>query len=178
MAALRSPGSTIVVVVGAVTDRILRDLGRLPNVQALRLTEPDSPPLREVVSAASRPFLVHDLDPLGAVEAAWHGFFDDPSSIGVLRVEVESALTALAAGEAVLPDYYLVLDPAGIGEAASQWWLGVLAAIAPTRVLPVEATTAAVQRMLGSLPAGRAWPDPAGWLRELHLQVPDRVGLI
>jgi hypothetical protein len=175
---MRSPGSTVVVVVGAVTDAMLRELGRLPNVQALRLTEADSPPLREVLGAASRPFLVHDLDPLAAVATAWRGFFDDPSTLGVLRVEVESALTAFAAGESVLPDYYLVLDPAGISAAESQWWLGVLAAVAPSRVLPVEASTVAVQRMLGALPTGRAWPDPAGWLRELHLQVPDRAGLL
>ena len=175
---MRSPGSTVVVVVGGVTDAILRDLGRLPNVQALRLTEDDSPPLREVLGAASRPFLVHDLDPLAAVATAWRAFYDDPSTIGTLRVEIESALTAFAAGESVMPDYFLVLDPESISAAESQWWLGVLAAIAPSRVLPVQATTGAVQRMLGALPTGRAWPDPAGWLRELHLQVPDRVGLI
>ncbi|SDZ52330.1 hypothetical protein [Herbiconiux ginsengi] len=175
---MRSPGSTVVVVVGSVTDVILRELGRLPNVQALRLTEQGAPTLREVLGAASRPFLVHDLDPLAAVAAAWRGFYDDPSTLSLLRVETESALTAFAAGESVLPDYYLVLDPEGIDEAESQWWLGVLAAIAPSRVLPVEAATAAVQRMLGALPTGRAWPDPAGWLRELHLQVPDRAGLL
>jgi hypothetical protein len=167
-----------VVVVGGVTDAIVRELGRLPNVQAVRLTEEGAPAVREVLASASRPFLVHDLDPLEKVAQAWTAFFDDPSTLSTLRIEVESALTAFAAGESVLPDYYIVLDPENIGVAESQWWLGVLAAIAPSRVLPVEATTAAVQRMLGSLPTGRAWPGPAGWLRELHLQVPDRAGLI
>jgi hypothetical protein len=167
-----------VVVVGDVTDAILRDLGHLPNVQALRLTGDGDPPLREVLGSASRPFLVHDLDPLATVAAAWTSFFDDPSTLGALRIEVESALAAFAAGESVLPDYYLVLDPENVTAAESQWWLGVLAAVAPSRVIPVQPSTAAVQRMLGSLPTGRSWPAPAGWLRGLHLRVPDRAGLL
>ena len=178
---MRSPGSTVVVLVGAVTDDIVRALGRLPNVQAVRLTGDDTdgaPSVRDLLGSASRPFLVHDLDPLQKVAAAWIAFFADPSTLGVLRVEIESALTAFAAGEAVLPDYYLVLDPEHLEPAESQWWLGVLAAVAPSRVIPVEPRTAAVQRALGTLPTGRAWPDPAGWLRELHLQVPDRAGLL
>ncbi len=188
---MRSPGSTVVVVVGGVTDAIVRELGRLPNVQALRLTDEESrataeaaarpavgaPSVREVLASAHSPFLVHDLDPLAAVARAWTAFFENPATLPALRIETESALASFAAGESVLPDYYLVLGPETITTAESQWWLGVLAAVAPSRVLPVEATTGAVQRMLGSLPTGRAWPEPAGWLRELPLQVPDRVGL-
>ena len=175
---MRSPAATVVVMVGRVPDALLRELGGMPNVQALRLTEEGSPPLRDVLGAAQRTFLVHDLDPLAAVARAWIGFFDDPASIGVLRVEVESALAAFSSGAAVLPDYYLVADPETLTPTEAQWWLGVLAAIAPARVIPVPARGAAVRQTLAALPAGRAWPEPAGWLRELDLQVPDRAGLL
>jgi hypothetical protein len=167
-----------VVVVGEVGDTLVRELGRSPNVRALRLTESGAPPVREVLAAAHAPFLVHDLDPLGAVAAAWIAFFDDPSTIGTLRIEVESVLTAFASGDAVLPDYYLVLAPENVGTVEGQWWLGVLAAMAPARVIPTPATGAAVRHALATLPAGRAWPEPASWLRDLHLRVPDRAGLI
>ncbi|GAA2237082.1 hypothetical protein N1031_11270 [Herbiconiux moechotypicola] len=175
---MRSPSSTVVVLAGAVTDAVVGELGRLPNVQALRLTGEGAPPVREVLGAASRPFLVHDLDPLAAVARAWSGYFDDPSTAGVLRVEVASALSAFAAGESVLPDYYLVLGAETLEPRAAAWWLGVLAATAPARVVPVAATTAAVRQALATLPAGRGWPDPAGWLPELHLRVPDHAGLV
>lgn len=168
----------MVVMVGRVPDALIRELGGMPNVQALRLTESDSPPLRDVLSAAHRPFLVHDLDPLAAVARAWIGFFDDPQTIGTLRVDVESVLTAFSSGDAVLPDYYLVADPETLSPSEAQWWLGVLAAIAPARVIPVPSNGAAVRRALATLPAGRGWPEPAGWLRALDLQVPDRAGLI
>jgi hypothetical protein len=175
---MRSPSSTVVVLTGAVTDGIVGGLGRLPNVQALRLTPEGAPPLREVLGAAHRPFLVHDLDPLAAVSRAWAGFFDDPSTLGTLRVETAAALSAFAAGEAVLPDYYLVLGPESLDPREGAWWLGVLAGVAPARVIPVPATTAAVQQALAALPSGRAWPEPAGWLGELRNRVPDHAGLV
>jgi len=175
---MRSPAATVVVMVGRVPDALLRELGGMPNVQALRLTEEGAPPVREVLGGAHRPFLVHDLDPLAAVARAWIGFFDDPASIGVLHIEVESALAAFSSGAAVLPDYYLVADPETLTATEAQWWLGVLAAVAPARVIPVPANGGAVRRALATLPTGRGWPDPAGWLRGLDLQVPDRAGLL
>ena len=56
------------------------------------------------------------------------------------------------------------------------WWLGALAHRAPSRVLPVEASGAALRARLRALPASRPWPDP-GWLRHLAFDIPDRVGL-
>jgi hypothetical protein len=54
----------------------------------------------------------------------------------------------------------------------------VLAGAAPVRVVPVQASAAAVTEVLGRLAAGRWWPaDLEVWLRGLPKVVPDRAGL-
>ena len=75
-----------------------------------------------------------------------------------------------------MPDYYVVAGPETIEGTWRHWWLGALAHRAPSRVLPVEASGAALRARLRALPSSRPWPDPA-WLRQLQFDIPDRVGL-
>lgn len=57
-------------------------------------------------------------------------------------------------------------------------WLGVLAGSAPSRVIPAQASAAAVTDTLGRLSSGRWWPaDLEGRLRDLPRILPDQVGL-
>jgi hypothetical protein len=174
---MRSPASTVIVVVGDASDEILNGLARLPNVQTAQLREPDAPPPRDVIAAAHTPYIVHDADPLEHVASAWVEFFDDRSTLGTLDVEVETVLGAFTRGDAVMPDYYLVLDPEALEGTWKHWWLGVLAGASPRRVLPSAPTVSAVRRILRALPAGRAWPEMSTWLPHLKFELPDRAGL-
>lgn len=160
--------ATIVTIVGDGCDAVLRELAALPNVHTDHLA---GPPL------AITPYVVRDADPLEHVASAWVEFFDDRATLGTLELEVETALDALASGRAVMPDYYLVLEPEQLAGTWLHWWLGVLATAAPTRVLPASGEHGAVRRMLRKLPTGRPWPDPDAWLPGLPFAVPDRVGL-
>lgn len=160
--------ATIVTVVGDGCDAVLRELAELPNVHTDHLA---GPPL------AVTPYVVRDADPLEHVASAWVEFFDDRASLGTLELEVETALGALASGDTVMPDYYLVLSPEQLEGTWVHWWMGVLAQAAPTRVLPASPERGQVRRMLRRLPTGRPWPDPERWLPGLPFAVPDRVGL-
>ena len=83
--------------------------------------------------------------------------------------------------EAIMPDYYLVLDPGSAHTAWRHWWCGALGRFAPKRVLPAASPAHPgdhrVRPMLGALPSSRPWPEPASWLREVPFAIPDRVGL-
>lgn len=170
-----SPTATVISVVGESADSVIRELAVLPNVAAFHADDDADATAR--IGRATAPYVVNDSDPLAHVANAWVEFFDDRSTLGVLDVEVDSAIDALAGGRGTMPDYYLLLDPRSIEGTWKHWWLGVLAAAAPTRVLPTEADAASVRRALRALPAGRPWPDPRSWLRDVRYAVPDRVGL-
>ncbi|PJJ55147.1 hypothetical protein [Compostimonas suwonensis] len=172
------PSSTIVVVGGSVPPAVLPALDRLPNVRAASLSGDEAPPARELIARSSLAYLVHDADPLAAVAKAWAAYFDDGAPYGTVEVAVEAALASLRRGDALLPDYFLVLDAAELPQIERHWWFGVLATASPGRVIPVEPDAASVQRALSRLPDGRWWPDPPEeWLRGLGRAVPDRVGL-
>lgn len=171
-----SPSSTVVALVGADSDELLGGLARFPAIAALPLREADPAAATRAVAAASRPYVVHDADPLEHVAAAWVELFEEKTTLGTLEIEVETLLGLFAAGEAVMPDYYVVAGPESIEGTWRHWWLGALAVRAPSRVLPVEASDSAVRARLRTLPASRPWPDP-DWLRRVQFEIPDRVGL-
>ncbi|HVW40728.1 MAG TPA: hypothetical protein VHC18_05205 [Amycolatopsis sp.] len=168
------PSSTLVVVAGAEAASILPVLDALANVRAAPLTGSPS----EFVAQSHAAYVVHDADPLAELGTAWTAYFDGADTPGTLEVAIETTLAALRSGAALLPDYYVVLDPESLAPTRKHWWLGVLAGISPSRVIPAAATAGAVRDVLSRLPSGRWWPDPPDeWLRGLPRAVPDRVGL-
>jgi hypothetical protein len=166
---------TVISIIGETSGAIIRDLSALPSVTAI--TGADESEAAERIRASDATYVVHDSDPLAHVASAWVEFYDDRSTIGVLDLEVDSALASLSNGESRMPDYYVVLEPQHIEGTWKHWWLGVLASAAPTRVLPREADAATIRRTMRSLPAGRPWPEPRAWLRDVQFAVPDRIGL-
>lgn len=171
-----APRSTVVALVGADPGELLDGLARFPAIAALTLRESDPAEATRAVAAASRPYVVHDADPLEHVAAAWVELFEERATLGTLEVEVDLLLGLFQSGQAVMPDYYLVAGPETIEGTWRHWWLGALAHRAPSRVLPVEASDSALRARLRSLPASRPWPEPE-WLRQVHFDIPDRVGL-
>ncbi|BDZ50302.1 hypothetical protein GCM10025867_25430 [Frondihabitans sucicola] len=103
-------------------------------------------------------------------------FYDDRASLGTLELEVSLALSAFAAGERVMPDYYVVLDPESIEGTWRHWWFGALGSHAPRRVVPQPSAPGAVRRLLRQLPQAPGWTAPREWLPGLPFVVPDRVG--
>ncbi|MDM4763051.1 hypothetical protein QT381_08525 [Galbitalea sp. SE-J8] len=167
-----SPTATVLSIVGERADSVIRELAPLPNVSAF--AGADAADASERSARATATYVVHDADPLRHVAAAWVEFYDDRSTLGVLELEIAEAVRAL--GEGGMPDYYVVLHPESIEGTWRHWWLGVLAAAAPTRVLPAE-DAASVRRLMRRLPAGRPWPEPTAWLRDVPYAIPDRIGL-
>jgi hypothetical protein len=172
-----APRSTVVALVGTESDALLAGLGDVPALLALSLRESEPAVAARAVAAASIPYVVHDADPLEHVAAAWVELYEERTTLGTLEVEVETLLGLFAAGDAVMPDYYMVLGPEAITGTWRHWWLGALAHHAPSRVLPVEASGTALRARLRSLPASRPWPEPVTWLPRVQFDIPDRVGL-
>ncbi len=93
---------------------------------------------------------------------------------------MDAALTAFESGAAIMPDYYIVLDPDAADATWRHWWCGALGHWTPRRILPASsshAPAAAVRDLLRALPTSRPWPEPASWLPRLPFDIPDRVGL-
>lgn len=176
-----SPAGTVVALVGDGTAAVLESLADLPGVDALALPD-DEPTLgARRIAASHAPWVVHDADPLVHVASAWVELFEERSTMGALELEVETALSRFGAGEAIMPDYYVVIDPASAEDTWRHWWCGALGHRAPRRVLPVDAPAVdvarAIRRLLASLPASRPWPDPVTWLPGLAFEIPDRIGV-
>ncbi|HEX6470028.1 MAG TPA: hypothetical protein VF069_13100 [Streptosporangiaceae bacterium] len=175
---MRRLNSTLVVIAGEGADRVVAGLDGLHNVRAVVAGDRPAAELTEIATRVSATYVVHDGDPLAEVGDAWVDYFDQTAPVGGLEVAIEGAIRVLRAEAAVLPDYYIVLDPESMPPTRRHWWLGVLAGAAPARVVPSPATSDAVRATLAHLAAGRWWPEPAdGWLRELPRTVPDRAGL-
>jgi hypothetical protein len=168
--------ATIVAIVGDRSAEVIEGLGALRGVDALQLGEPDAEGT-ERISASHGTYVVHDADPLAHVAHAWVEFFDDRSTGGALEVEIETALTAFARGERVMPDYYVVLDPESLESTWRHWWFGALASHGSRRVVPQPAAVGSVRRLLRQLPAAPGWVAPESWLPGLEFTVPDRRGL-
>ena len=168
----------MIAVVGDAAARCVERLGTSTNVASL--VPEAGEPLDRAVDAWSdatrvhTPYFVHDADPLGAVADAWVHRFDEQGPIGELEVAVAATLARWRAGSIELPDYYVVLDAERWGATGRHWYLGVLHHAAPARVVPV-ADAAAAARALGSLAAGRWWPDVDVLLDGIDHVVPDQA---
>jgi hypothetical protein len=175
----RRTSTTVVAVVGTDAAACVEKLGRAANVVPA-LVDADDPPLDRAVAAwtdavrAHSPYLVHDADPLAAVADAWVRRFDELGPIGELEVAVSETLARWRVGALELPDYYLVLDAEAWTPTRRHWYLGVLHAAAPARVVPVPGPEAAA-RMLPRLGTGAWWPDLDDLLDGIDQVVPDQV---
>jgi hypothetical protein len=176
-----SASGTVVAVVGSASDEALRVLSSVPGVETLNLQGGDPAVGARRIAAASAQLVIHDADPLEHVAAAWVELFESRSTLGVLEVEVETALAQFEDGAAIMPDYYIVLDPTEADDTWRHWWCGALGHRAPRRILPAESPTsprdAALRRLLAALPSSRPWPEPETWLPGLAFDIPDRVGV-
>ncbi|QIG39697.1 hypothetical protein G5T42_09535 [Microbacterium sp. 4R-513] len=172
-----SPRSTVVALVGSESDALLAGLHGLPALLAMSLRGAEPAETTRALATATTPYVVHDADPLEHVAAAWVELYGEQATLGTLEVEVGTVLNQFETGQAVMPDYYIVVGPDAIDGTWRHWWLGALAHHAPSRVLPVEASAAALRARLRRLPASRPWPEPAEWLPRVHFDIPDRVGL-
>jgi hypothetical protein len=169
----------VVAVVGDDASECVRRLGEAVNVVPVSL-DPDDPPLDRAVATwaeatrAHTPYLVHEADPLAAVDEAWVRHFDEQGPIGELEVAVAETLARWRVGSIELPDYYLVLDAETWGATRRHWYLGVLHRAGPARVVPVPDPDAAA-RTLGRLGAGAWWPDLDDLLGGIERVVPDQL---
>ena len=172
---------TIVAIVGDQSEDALANLDGIRGVEVLALQGSDPALAARRIAAAGTPWIVHDADPLEHVAAAWVELFEERSTLGALEFEVETALAMFKDGSALMPDYYIVLEPEGAPNTWRHWWCGALGHHAPQRVLtspaPMTPRDAALRRLLSNLPSSRPWPDPASWLPHLPFEIPDRVGL-
>ncbi len=175
----RRTSTTIVALVGTDAAACVERLGRAANVVPVAPDE-DDPALDHAVAAWSEatkvhtPYLVHDADPLLAVGDAWVRRYDEAGPVGELEVAVSETLARWRVGSIELPDYYLVLDAESWGPTRRHWYLGVLHAAAPARVVPVPDPDAAA-RMLPRLGAGAWWPDLDDLLAGIDQVVPDQL---
>ncbi len=173
---------TIVAIVGELAEDALATFDGLRGVEALSLQGSEPALANRRIAASGTPWIVHDADPLEHVAAAWVELFEERSTLGALEAEVEHALAQFETGAALMPDYYIVLEPQDAPGTWRHWWCGALGHHAPQRVLaahaPATPRDATVRRLLSTLPSSRPWPDPAAWLRHLPFEIPDRVGLL
>jgi hypothetical protein len=173
--------TTVVVVVDGEADADL-DGFRAANVRVLH-PEPGAPVLDRAVEAwgevrrTSTRYVVHDADPLAWVAGAWTRRFDGQGPIGELEVAIAETLARWRAGSIDLPDYYLLVEPEDLDVARRHWFIGVLGAASPARVIPARNTGVLVDR-LGELPPGRWWPPLDRLVGDLERTLPEQAGLI
>ncbi len=118
---MRRESSTVVVLVGEVSESLLAGLARSPNIALARPPDADPDPLaaaaRALAEAARRAatYVLVPADPLAGVAAQWRAMWDLSAGPGAAAAFEEQAAAALAAWRArqfELPDYYLAVTPA------------------------------------------------------------------
>jgi hypothetical protein len=162
---------------------IARAAGRALNVRAV-LEDPAVPEEERArtawteVERAHAAFVLTDTDPLAPLSRAYVEAWTHE------RLErFDAAALELAPREA--PDFYLLLDagteasdPHGEPFLRREWYLGVVAPLAPSRILPVspgsalEATAERVLERLRSLPAGPPIPAAEKLVEQARRRVP------
>ena len=176
---MRRESSTMVVLVGEVSEELLAELGRSGNVSVARAPEAGQQDaaqprpawqagalaMREAARRQSAYVIVPD-DPLAGVAAGWRAMWDVASGPGGAAAFEEHAAEALAAWRDKrfeLPDYYLVVAEARPGGTGPDLYLGPLRAARPRRVAVAvtdesPGQAARVLDALRSLEHGPWWP--------------------
>jgi hypothetical protein len=174
--------TTVVAVVGHGARAALQALSGAANVRAVQVEESLAPLERAVeawgqAAAMHAPYALHDADPLAGVVQAWVRLYDGQGVRGELEVAREQALERWRAKRLELPDYYLVVDAEHLPPTLRHWYLGVLHARAPSRLLPTVGSPAALREALASRRAGPWWPELDALLSEVDRLLPEQVGL-
>ena len=164
---MRHNPSTVVVLVGEVSDALLAAVGRSMNVSVIRPpaetgsrpgSRPEDDPVGDLLSRAAEalaraarsglPYVLVPADPLAAVAAQWRAMWDvSRPAEGTAGFELQAglALAAWRAGRFELPDYYVEIAPAETaettetGQAGPDLYLGPLRSARPHRVAVVAA---------------------------------------
>jgi hypothetical protein len=177
---MRRESSTVVVLVGEVTNGLLTGLSRSANVSVARAraagpgqSDRREPPavrpaweagalaLREAARRQSTYVIVPD-DPLADVAAEWRAMWDGAGGPARFEERAAEVLAAWRDKRFELPDYYLVVPGAQSGGA--DLYLGPLRAVRPRRVAVAgiadgsAAQQASLRDALGSLQHGPWWP--------------------
>jgi hypothetical protein len=179
---MRRETSTVVALVGEVSDRVLAELERSPNVSVARgpveatgqqsgqhtqprpAWETGALAMREAARLRS-PYVIVTADPLADVAAAWRHMWDEaggPELSAVFEVSAAEALAAWRGKQFELPDYYLLIAGEQAEGTGPDLYLGPLRAARPHRVAAdIARGPAQVSRVLDtlrSLPHGPWWP--------------------
>jgi hypothetical protein len=177
---MRRETSTVVALVGEVSEPLLAELGRSPNVSVARPpadtavppAAPEARPAWEAGALAMReaarrrsPYVILTDDPLAGVASAWRELWDlaaGPERSARFEAAAAEALAAWRARQFELPDYYLLIaggQPEGTGP---DLYLGPLRAARSRRVAADitrgPAQLSHVLDTLRSLPYGPWWP--------------------
>jgi hypothetical protein len=174
---MQRTATTVLTVVG--DDRVLEAWPGAANVHAI-VTDPSLPALERATRALSAgartnlPYALHDADPLAMVADAWVRLFDGEGPVGELEVAVTETIARWRRRAIELPDYYLLVQPEAWTPTRRHFYLGVVASVAPARVVVTDGNLTAAIAGLGT---GRWWPDLDRLLDGIDRQVPDRAGL-
>lgn len=176
---MQRSSATVVTLVGPDAARSLPGLAAAGRVRTVTVDAELGPLERaaaaqRLVSGSGSTLAVSDIDPLAGVVDAWTGLYAGTGVAGALEVAVAATVAIWRAGTVELPDYFVVLDPDAWEPTRRHWYLGVLTAAAPSRVLPVPSADA-VPGVLRRLPSGRWWPTLERLLDGIDHQLPDRL---
>lgn len=179
---MRRETSTVVALVGEVSEHLLAELGRSPNVSVARppaeaasppgAPEPGARPAWEAGALAMReaarrrsPYVIVADDPLAGVASAWRELWDTAGGLersARFEAAAAEALAAWRARQFELPDYYLLVaggQPEGTGP---DLYLGPLRAARSHRVaadiVRGPGQPGHLLDTLRSLPYGPWWP--------------------
>ena len=161
---MRRESSTVVALVGDVSENLLAGVGRSGNVSVARSAaetadgsassgsgqpssvpstatapggwEPGARAMRDAARRRSMYVIVPD-DPLAAVAVAWSRMWDlsaAPAGAADFEHAAATTLAAWRARQFELPDYYLVVSPPHLQTSGADFYLGPLRSARPRRV--------------------------------------------
>jgi hypothetical protein len=125
---VRRESSTVVVLVGEVSEPLLAGLARSPNIALVRPPEEGEDRLAAAARALAETgrrattYVLVTADPLASVAAQWRAMWDlsaRPGAAAAFEARAAAALIAWRARQFELPDYYLVIAPPIPAPAAS-----------------------------------------------------------